>query len=106
MPELLTEVSAPLPDANAKPSQDDEEDISDIVNQFSSKCKKTTHLRNIKGSVDQLVLQHFDLAFTVTDEIALEGLDGITLEGNFCKILVFSLHSILQTCSFQDCGKD
>lgn len=59
-----------------------EEDAAEIANQFASKCREAVQPKYLKGDLDSKVtLQYFDLTFTVIDEISLEGLDGITLEG-------------------------
>lgn len=51
----------------------------------------------MKADVDHLItLEYFDLSFTVIDEIALEGLDGITLEGKSVGQLYF-LNKLITT---------
>lgn len=59
----------------------DEEDVAELANLYAEKCGRTGGNKVVKSDVEHLVLQYFDLGHTVVDEVALEGLDGITLEG-------------------------
>lgn len=59
----------------------DEEEIAELFNQLQGKIRNNGGNKVVKSDLKHMVLQYFDLGFTVIDEIALEGLDGITLEG-------------------------
>lgn len=83
----------------------DNEDVTELANQFMEKCRNTSGNIMLKNDIEHLTLQYFDLGFNVIDEVALEGLDGITLEGE--KVLIYIIaESILKkkkkkyTCDF------
>lgn len=82
--DIALEIQKTANEANAENSSindEEEKEVAQLANEFEGKCRKTGGNKVVKSDLEHLVLQYFDLGFNVVDEIALEGLDGITLEG-------------------------
>lgn len=66
---------------------------SDLFFQWKSKCFDTFTIKTFNMQDEQLTPRRTDFYFTILDEISLEGLDGITLEGSLHLVIHFLLQN-------------
>lgn len=59
---------------------------SDMLNPWKSKCFEKFKIKKVSVQDEGFTARYTDFCFSVLDEICLEGLDGITLEGNSCLV--------------------
>lgn len=56
---------------------------SDLFRRWKTKCFEKFKIKKLGVQDESLTAKYTDICFSVLDEISLEGLDGITLEGKF-----------------------